>query len=460
MKKTMITAAVMMIAAVSCTSKPDSSVSEKEPVFTEDGKPVVTVGSFGYYDEALGDYLNFPKDIELNYVNYFSGTEDWDEARRALDMALITGDGPDILFTSTEHMYTLIRKGAMADMFALMDEYGGFQREDFLPNALEALTVDGELPAMIDNFAISTAIAKTKFVGKEYTNWTVDEAMEFYNNLPEDMDFVEPESTDSLSRYMLGKLGKDSIDYTSFTCDFTNGDFVRALSFCADNPIPEGITPDFMKMTDDERYFYSKDQVTRGMRDAQLVFPLRINGFNESLADNIYARMNREEVTFVGLPSSDGNGASTNTFFFKGIPYGIMKSCGNKEAAWELVCYILRHRPKVEAYTSDDTQGIPVLMDQLMYDYELSESHASSINHELYFPEAMVEEGEGFYLPQELKDELYDYILSVKLDFYYPTSLDYIIDEECAPALSGDRSPESAADILQDRISTYLSEQS
>lgn len=450
MKKTMITAAaVAMLAAVSCTSKPDSSVSEKEPVFTEDGKPVVTVGSFGYYDEAFSDYLTLPKDIELEFVNYSKDTDSFEDAHRALDMALITGDGPDILFTSTEHMYTLIRKGAMADMFALMDEYGGFQREDFLPNALEALTVDGELPAMIDNFAISTAIAKTKFVGKEYTNWTVDEAMEFYNDLPEDMDFVDVFSTESLSRYMLRNLGHDCVDYENFTCDFTGDDFVKALAFCADNPIPEVYDTD-----------YSDEWMTYGMRDKQLVFPITINGFNSSLAYKVYSYMNREEVTFVGLPSADGNGTETLINIPRGVPYGIMKSCGNKEAAWELVCHILQHRPKVEPYENSDIQGIPVLLEQLMYDYERGESYASSINRELHFPNAYSDKDETFYLPQELKDELYDYILSVKLDFYYPTSLDYIIDEECAPALSGSRSPESAADILQDRISTYLSEQS
>ena len=87
-----------------------------------------------------------------------------------------------------------------------VDEYGGLSRNDFLQNVLVGLTVNGELPAAVNGFFISKAVAKTKFVGEEYTNWTPEQAMEFYENLPEGMAFID-DADEQLARYMLQKNG-------------------------------------------------------------------------------------------------------------------------------------------------------------------------------------------------------------------------------------------------------------
>ncbi len=460
MKKIIAISAALALfcAATACSSAKESSVTMNEANYTDDGKPLLRVGNFGFYDSAFSDYLGFPHDFKTESVNYMKDTEDFDEASRLLDMDMIQGKAPDILFAPPDKMYNYIRKGAMTDMFALMDEYGGLTRDDFLPNVIEGLTIDGELPAVVDSFFIQTAVAKTKFVGEEYTNWTPEQAMQFYDDMPEGMSFTG-DNNYSLSFYMLRNPGKGCIDYRNFTCDFADSSFVDALRFCAEHPVKEMFEPDFARMSNEEWFEYINDEETRGLRDAQLVFRFDIGGFDHSLAAHAYGDLNGEDVTFVGLPSSDGNGAKTYTNNINAQPYGILKNCSNKEAAWKLVCQLLRYRKKLEPYMVDDTRGIPVLKSQFELDYDRSDTYNNSINGPLYAP-GNTNEKNVSYLPKEVKDKLRDYIFSVKFDIYYPDELSYFIDEECDPVLAGERTPEQAAEILDDRISTYLSERS
>ena len=77
---------------------------------------------------------------------------------------------------------------------------------------LEGLTVEGELPAVIDSFFIETAAVKKKFAGEEYENWTPEQAMQFYNGLSEDMDFIDS-AGEELAGYMLENIAKECIDF-------------------------------------------------------------------------------------------------------------------------------------------------------------------------------------------------------------------------------------------------------
>ena len=324
--------------------------------------------------------------------------------------------------------------------------------------AVESLTVDGKLPAVVDSFMIKTAIAKTKFVEEKYNNWTPDEAMSFYEKYDGQMAFID-DNNELLADYMLKLLGRNCIDYENCTCDFS-GDFLDVLSFCAEHPVNEKAIPDFSRMSDIDRNAYTDDELTRGMRDAQLVFPITITGLNSEFADNAYVRMNKEDITFVGMPSTDGNGTYAMVSAATAVPYGILKSSANKEAAWKLVCHILRHRKKLETYQNDCTRGIPVLKSQFDFDAELSESYSVSINGTFSNHVRGMQNEEPFYIPDDVKEKLKDYILNVKFNIYTQSVVDEMIDEECKPVLAGERTPEQAVEILKNRISLYLSENS
>lgn len=463
MKKILsIASAVMLLVTVSCTGNSESSQSSiNEPKFTEDGKPVITVGNFGYSDPLFSDYLNAPADMEIELVNYAQNTDNSlspndriNAAHRELDMALISGNAPDIILADPDEISRLNRQGALTDLFSLMEKYDGIKKEDFTDCALEGLTVDGKFPAIMENYYIYTAAAKTKFVGKEYENWNAGDAISFYNSLTDGKNFWNADSETALADYMLKIEGMNCIDMKANTCDFS-GAFTELLDFCKQNPVKVKSNPDFSQMDNGDWYFFQQEELCGGLNDVQLVYPIIINGFNFSLAQKTFCYFNEEDITFVGYPSENGCGAYIQP---AEALIGICGQSGNKEAAWELVNRMIRHRDHPSEIMNSDVMGIPVFKSELEWYYNLPDNYASSINSENYKYNGTSDEAVN--IPQEYKDMLYDYILSVPANPYTPQSLSYIIEEEYEQVIHDSRTAKEAADILQNRIETYLSERS
>ena len=450
----------MLCAVSACSSGKKDSVTLNEVQYADDGRQVLTVASFGNITPKFAAYTKFPLDFKVETVNYCPDGTTYEEASHQLDMDMIQGKSPDILFAPPEKMYNYIRKGAMTDLFPLMDEYGGLTRDEFLPNVLEGLTVDGELPAVIDSFFLSTAVAKTRFIGGEYTNWTPEQAMQFYEDIPEGMEFLDA-ANEQLAPYMLENIACECIDFKNNTCDFSNSNFVDVLRFCAEHPVKEIRAFDYEHATEMEIQEHNFDDSTRGLRDEQLVFQLTINGFDSALAEMSYGYLNFEDFTIVGLPSNDGSGARAWRYR-QTCPYGILKGCSDKESAWKLVSSYVKYRKPLDKSASDGTLGIPTIKSLFDIDYERGEDYNNSINRKVYKPVLGANENDNItaYLPQELKDKLRDYIFSAKIDIYFPNELLDIVEEEYQPVLAGERTPEQAAEILDNRITTYLSERS
>lgn len=467
MKKTLsfLAAIISLCTAVSCNSdKPaETSLPMNEAVYNENGKPVITVGTMGYIDPLFNDHLNKPKDFDIKVVNYAKGIEYTTEKEfieainNELYMAMLTGESPDILCHNAAGMLNMDRKGLLADLYSFMDGESKLKREDFLPCALEGLEIESRLPAVMEAYTLHTAVAKTKFIPKEYEHWTSADAMKLYEEYKDKMDFCKYTSESSLAEYMLKIEGLGSIDQRNAVCDFGTT-FRDSLQFCLDTPIQAEAEPNFANMDDYDFNAYYKDEETRGLNDTQLVFPLSINGFNSGLGQRTYGFFNKEDITFVGYPSENGSGAYVQSANM--VLYGITEQCSNKEAAWELITLILKHQEKLEKYEATDLRGIPVLKEQLQRDYDRPEDYNNSINNGFMW-NWTDNTSEPVYIPQEYKDMLYEYILSVPANpYFYNWDLQNIIDEEVEYAINGDRNSDDTSYILNDRIGTYISEKS
>lgn len=454
--------ALSMTFSASCSSgekSPDMPMNEAK--FSEDGKPVVTIGIIGYTDDLLKtkNALARPKDIVIETVDYYDGIDNeltYKEQRKAvqqkIDADLISGNAPDIIIADSEIIYRLNRIGALSDLYQLMDQYDdGIKKEDFTDCALEGLTIDGKMPAILENYCIKTAVAKTEFVGKEYENWTAADAMKFYGTVADDQEFCEFFDESSLADYMMKLEGINCVDMTNNTCNFS-GAFTELLDFCKQNPIQVRS----WESTDTFDEFRSREWECAGLNDAYLVYKLSINGFNSSLASSTFGYLNKADLTFVGYPSENGCGAYITPAIDNGL-MGICSQSSNKEAAWELLNKMIKHRVRKEQVTNSDVMGIPVFKSEWDYYYDLPSDYASSINSDSIY----AYDGSHYNsisITQEYKDMLRDYILSVPVNPYTPQSIEYIIEEECDPVILDNRSAEEAASILQNRIETYLSE--
>lgn len=451
-------AVIMTIGVFSCGNKADEvknpkPMNQSESAAETDGKTVITIGSPAYnaMEMPLINKFNSSQDeyvVELkNYAELIEVDYDDEKALNMMRMEIANGTAPDIIMCHPEFMADFIRQNAFADLYQLMDSQDGVKREDFLPNVLEGFEINGKIPAISSGFYIRTAVAKVKNVGADKENWTPEEAIEAYNSKPENSEFMES-TGNYIADFFMAKASRSCIDLENYTCDFTNKEFITTLEFIKDTPkIAE--EPDLVNMSEDEVSAFFRDKETALMFDKKIVNEISIAGINDALGNNISALFGGEDTVFVGYPSTDGKGYTTGCDFM----YAITDNSPNKEGAWKLICYLMDE--KTQKTNNLQNAGIPVFQSVLdEAAFELDEKVTGSIRSCYLLPDG----SEDFVISNETIEKAYNYIMNIEFEPYFNYIVESIVDEECRAVLAGDRTTEECADILQSRISIYLSE--
>ena len=343
-KITALTLSILTVGAfTSCSKDKPEDISDSQESssseITEDGKTVITLGLPGMNQlllPSVNDFNNKNKNYHLEIIDYSKGIEDDDiegtKARNALKMALVTDEAPDIIALHPAYMAELLPKNMFTDMYALMDSCEGVKREDFLPNVLEGFEVNGVIPAISNCFIINTAVAKTKFVGEECENWTPQQAIDIYNKYSDSMEFINCNGFEGTFYAFMLSTGS-CIDIKNKTCNFNNTEFLTLLDFLREADFTSDEYVDVMSMSDEDRLAFFTEQERQYINDKTLVNTVSISAVDHLLGDAVYSDFGGEDVTFVGYPSEDGNGADTDLQWM----YAITENCSNKEGAWKFI---------------------------------------------------------------------------------------------------------------------------
>lgn len=443
-------AMLITLTSISCGNKNDEVKNSKpinESVSENEGKTQLTIAmpwNDTTIEKAVKSFNKSNDKYEAVINNTYDssdGMNNFDEAMKRIQVDIISGNAPDIIAAVPSKMLSMINGGYMTDIYPLMENYDGVKKEDFLPNVLEALNFDGKLPAVCNSFSIETVVAKTKFVGEDSADWTLEQAIDCFENLPKDTDFSIPPFEGGVSPFnsiILTKLGHDSINCKTNTCQFSE-DFRRAVNYINSQGEIEIIN----------KRVYDKIYID----DYAVAAPVRLTGFNSILAYDIYAQFGGEDITFVGYPSTNGCGAIT----YSSEMFGILESSQNKEAAWEFLNQLFDYS-KTSPLGSDLYYSFSVLSDAFEIpakDNDQYSSFALKLPQRASFSENPEDD---MVIDDATIQKTLDYIKNLKFDFYYDGNLDNIINEEVGEMLGGTRSAEECIDMLENRISIYISE--
>ena len=400
-------------------------------------------------------------------VNDYNKFYEYDEEKeqmnntpeKQLKMDIVSGNTPDIIYFSAPALYAnLSKKGAFADLYQFMDDNSPIKKDDIIPNILEACEFDGKLTMLPTSFNVNTYLAKTKFIDKE--NWTFDDLIETYNNLPEGMKLFK--DVDNTKESVFNILGYGSfIDWENSTCTFDSPEFVKLLEFADqfDNE-GEGESINWDTATDEEMEKYWQDEEVALLNDKALLGQLSFYDARE------YSRQRYgyfgDEVTFVGYPSNDGSGADMSF----NMSFAIMNDSSVKEACWDFISSTFDDSDE-ESDSKYYYSGLPIqktqlekIFDEAMEDpYWLDENGKKQpMDNTMYILDKEIEIPN---LTQEERDMLIDYICSAKPSgLYYDMDVQNIIDEETKAFFAGERSAQETADMIQNRVSILISEQS
>ena len=130
-----------------------------------------------------------------------------------LNNDITSGNIPDILITDSQMPFeSYAAKGVFADLYEFIDNDGTINREDFLPNLMTAMEIDGKLYRFTDSFKIFTAIGKTSIFGKE-TGVDFKKINEIMESRPEGTEIFAGTTKENILMHAMEICGDNFIDY-------------------------------------------------------------------------------------------------------------------------------------------------------------------------------------------------------------------------------------------------------
>lgn len=428
----------------------------------------ITLGIEGnsFIEDYVTEWNDSGNDFLVEVIRYSDDYEQRDAVFDQLKQDALSGNLPDIMYF--EYNYAVMSNvdfaamGVLEDLYIYMDNDEVFTRDYFMPSVLDCFEYNDELLVLPSRVHLELGtVAKTKFVG-DGSDWSFEKHLDMTINPPIDREI---QNDSKYTRLGLGVSWPDWIDYTDGSCHFTDDSFIRFLNFCNE---PDLIEVEYVPKTDAEwQEYFNSDEHKEEMRSEALkyiedreVFSLESISAYGNYTEMAKGTFGGEPVTILGdvtLRNSDG--------------FAITKTSENKELAWEFIKSCM-----TDQYYTDNLDWAPFPVTKTGYKL-YNEYHF--YNNYLDFTDDYYDEDIRGYvgLVYHINDEELMKIGKVTeedaaaVDKYFNMAtrkqkitfkedkMYEIFYEELDRFFSGGCTAEECAEVLQDRISTYISEQ-
>lgn len=364
---------------------------------------VVNVAFYNLVDGAEGVLDKF--NVLSSEYEYIGKSYKADELNRLL--ADLSSDTPPDLVLFGSNLNTA--SAAFEDLYPYIDADTELSRESFIPNYLEALSVNGELHELWPSVTVNTLAARVSDVGDGSGLRAYD-----YENIVANSDKYAAVFQSFMSKENLLKwtatLGVSSfVDKSSGTCSFNTPAFSEMLEWCSrmGNDVPEGSDAHSLDISE---VLLSVERISA---------PMRLQAIRENFG---------EPYVFVGFPLEGSSGSFySNT---TGRSMAIPTASRNKAGAW---AYIRA---------------------------QLVESAQQRLNWDLPVNLAALRRMAEAELTNDACDLLMQLLNNTKYAENYSDSIVQNIILECGQAyLAGDKTLEDTVASIQSRASIYLAEQ-
>ncbi|MBD5149547.1 MAG: hypothetical protein HDT18_04080 [Oscillibacter sp.] len=319
---------------------------------------------------------------------------------------ILAGDSPDlVLYTDSEHFPGIQTDSDLFDdLYAYIDADETLSREDFLPNLLEAMSLNGELHRIWSGTRIYTLSAPSSAVGGGRGMTVAD-----YNRIAAENDAYQTRFSYGLGGVealnWLACGGMFFVDKENGTCSLDSREFRDLLTWCADTESDMALSRQMEGRVD-------------GLLQWTEIGLEEISRFKAWLG---------EDGVFVGLPNG---GDGLHSYICSGGAMAIPARSGNKEGAWAFI----RNRLSIERQAS--LSALPVIRE--------------AIGLSSYY------NGATDYAREQL-DKLLE---ATKYAAGYSDHFIWQIIQEVGGAyLAGDKSLDEAIELIQSRASLWMAEQ-
>lgn len=396
--------------------------------------------------------INFNKENEdyrisiLDYGSLYATEDDYMAGINRLNTDIASGKVPDILLINdTMPMESYISKGLFEDFKPYIEKDGELDINNFMPNIVEAFSVDGKMYSLVPSYSIHTILAKASDVGDE-RGWTVQEAMDLLASKPEGTQLLESTTRSTMLMYCMSMSGNQFIDWENGTCNFNSDEFIQMLEFI--ETFPDEIDDDIYT----DEYWNNYESMWReGKVLASVYYLSNFRDYN-----NMEKGTFGEKITMIGFPSANEDGSVISA----DMQFALSAKSGNKEGAWAFLRTFLTDEYQKENITYSfplSVKRLNELAEEAMEKpYYLDENG----NKEEYDSKYYIN-GQEITIPPMTKQETEDFmeqLYSFTQVYKQDDTLLNIITEEAAPYFAGQKSAKDVASIIQSRVQIYVNE--
>lgn len=422
-------------------------------------KEVITLGTL-YDNMALqSSAVKFNKSNEqyrisiVTYMDQSSYTENsYNDGITAFNNAVTSGNGPDIIDLSYGvSITTLMDKGLLEDLSPWLDGSQVLKREDFIPNILDAYTINGTLVSIPSSFSVQTVMGRTSQVGSKM-GWTLDDMIALLDENPDSTPF-EYATKSSVLTYCMMYNQSAFIDWENGTCNFDSDEFKKVLEYANRFPL---------------EYNYDEDRPSTPALIANGEVLLNDVGIYDLDDFSVQLEMfGGDPVTCIGYPTVDG---TPGNILSVSESYGISQSSSHKEGAWAFLEFLLSQDNNGNFYyfgfSTKQAELDETLESATKVQYVLDE------NGEPYLDEngEPVEQGHGSWsfsdgttisgrtLTEEEVDMIREVINTARPVSNNDDQIMSIITEEVEGYFNGQKSVDEVVNVIQSRVQLYISE--
>lgn len=392
--------------------------------------------------------------------DYGNASSLYDDRITNLQQDILSGNAPDIITFNSEITPGSFgaRESIFVDLYTLLDNDTELNREDFLDGYLEGLDFNGKLLQISPCFTFKTMVVKDKFLDG-LTSWNYDQFAERINAIPEEMKITQWANMKLENNFLKIVDYSEFVDYENAVCDFENEGFIKALNIVRDNHI--GLTLEEYDSWMNESGGFDAYNQGQYINDNCMIYEMDLGGWY-TLRQTLHAQFN-EPATLVGYPNENGNGS----FVVPLECMGIMANSPCIDGAWDFIktvyfseefysnkngVYGSWYYPTVEEYY------IKQLEEQKNATY--TDENGETIRGDNFWIGPDSDDFITYYEFTDEECEKYDKIVrEAAKDVRQGDNVIYnIIREETMPFFEGEYTAEKTAEIIQNRVSIYLSE--
>ena len=422
-------------------------------------KQILTVAQLEYNPDyqisnLMVRYNRTHDNVRLEYMDYsqYNTEDDWTAGMTKFNTEVMSGNIPDIIPTRQIAYRQIAAKGLLEDLYPYIDADAELKREDFFPNLLSALEVNGGLYEVVSGFSVETLTGAASIVG-DTPGWTYDEFNAALAKMPEGCTPLEPYVTrDQVLSSLLYADMDCFVDWSTGQVSFDSDSFKQLLEFVKQFPA---------------EYNWDEHDVSESTQDLlrqgrQMLTQTYLYGLDSILWNDINFG---GKSTYIGWPTNNGVGSIMRL----DNGFAMSKNCSNKEAAWEFLRGMLTESGQEDNYMIPSNRNVfNRQLEEIMtpnYRKDANGNYLLDENGER-IEEARAswygEDGEEhniYAMSQEQADGVLSVIETCTKVASYETSIYDIVNEQAQAFFAGQKTVDEVVRLIQSKANIYVNEQ-